>query len=425
VEAALDLDAIILADDPLASVSIAGLTARERASRVAGKVGASRVLVIDGPRDGVTAWRNGRTCPLLVIRANQLVHTPLAAPLIQAIPDEGAAIAVGPDGSYAGAYVAAGAAATNAIIAIARGESSAAFDGATKIPHGDIARHPIATAEDREGAHQLLYRLLIKPQDNVIARYMFRPIARRLTRLLVHTPVTPNMLSVMVACMIAVACLLTATSDPRLVIIGAAVQAGSNYFDCCDGEIARLKLMTSRFGAWLDTIVDEMSTMAYMAACGWHCHLYWGHPGWDIWTAGIIVGLVTYGLSVYGIYYNIIVAVGSANSQDYVGRFEVAPGEEPGTARLVPVVAKPIVPAKPRPPWLEKLIAFAPNVVRRDFIVWCALLFAIFHVIHVSFAVQLTGGVVSALIVMTDHIRLRRLRRAVARSGQRLLAPGR
>ncbi|MBA3459456.1 MAG: CDP-alcohol phosphatidyltransferase family protein [Deltaproteobacteria bacterium] len=425
MEAALDLDAIILADDPLASVSIAGLTARERASRVAGKVGASRVLVIDGSRDGVTAWRNGRTCPLLVIRADQLVHTPLAAPLIEAIPDDGTAIAVGPDGSYAGAYVAAGSAAGQAITAIARGDNTTAFADATKIPHGEIARHPIATREDREGAHQLLYRLLIKPQDNVIARYMFRPIARRLTRLLVQTPITPNMLSVCVAVMITIACVLTATADPRLVIIGAALQASSNYIDCCDGEIARLKLMTSRFGAWLDTVVDELSTVAYMVACGWHCHLYWGHPGWDIWTVGIVVGLGTYLLAMSGIYYNIIVAVGSANSQDYVGKFEVVPGDEPNTVRLKPVVTEPVVRARPRPPWLQKIVDFAPNVVRRDFIVWCALIFAIFHLLHVSFAVQLTGGIVSAIIVSKDHIQLRLLRRKIARSGQRLLPPRR
>ena len=383
------------------------------------------MLVIDGSRDGVTAWRSDRTCPLLVIRADQLVHTPLAAPLIDAIPDDGTAIAVGPDGCYAGAYVAAGAAAGHAITAIARGENTAAFGDATRIPHGDIARHPIATHEDREGAHQLLYRLLIKPQDNVISRYMFRPIARRLTKLLVHTPITPNMLTLTVAVMVAIACVLTATPDPRLVIIGAALQAASNYIDCCDGEIARLKLMTSRFGAWLDTVVDELSTMAYMVVCGWHCHLYWGHPGWDIWTVGIVVGLVTYAISLYGIYYNIIVAVGSANSQDYVSKFEVVPGEEPDTVRLAAVRAEPVVPVKQRAAWLQSVLDFAPNVVRRDFIVWVALIFAIFHLLHVSFVVQLTGGVVSVIIVMKDHVHLRLLRRKVARSGQRLLAPRR
>ena len=421
-----ELDAIVIADDPLASVRIAGLSARERATRVATRAGATRVLVIDGARDGVTAWRGDRSYPVLVIRADQLVHTPLVAPLVAAKPSEGVVVAVGPDDVYAGAYLAAGTAARAAIAAISGGENNAVFPGAAdakRIPHGAIARHAIATPEDRILAHEMLYRLMIKPQDNAISRYIFRPVARRLSKLLVHTPITPNMLSLTVGAMIAVACVLTATADMNLVILGAAVQTSSCFIDCCDGEIARLKLMSSRLGAWLDTIVDELSTLGYMGAIGWHCHLYWGHPGWDIWTAGIVVGLSTCAWSIYCIYYNIIVGVGSANSQDYVGKFEVVPADEPGAVRLRPVSTKAIVPAKPLPPVLAAIVGFAPNIVRRDFIVWATLGLAVLHLTNVSFVCQVAGAVASAVITTKDHVYLRLLRRSVARTGQRLLSP--
>jgi phosphatidylglycerophosphate synthase len=421
-----EFDAIVVADDPLASVRIAGLSARERARRVANRAGAARVLVVDGPRDQVIAWRDGRTCPLLVIRADQLVHPALVTPLFGAPPSDGVAVAVGPDGAYAGAYLAAGSAARHAIAAIAKGENNAAFVGAAdaeRIPHGEIARHAIATPEDRTGAHRLLYRILIKPQDNAISRFLFRPLSLRLTKLLVHTPITPNMLSLTVAAMVAIACVLTANADPNLVILGAVVQAASGYIDCCDGEIARLKLMSSRLGAWIDTVVDELSTVAYMAAIGWHCHLHGGHPGWDLWTAGIVVGLAMYGWSVYCIYFNIIVGVGSANSQDYAGKFEVVAADEPGAVRIRPVSARAIAPVKTLPPWLDRLVALAPNVVRRDFIIWAALVFALLHVTQFAFIALLCGGVVSAVIVTKDHVHLRRLRREVARTGQRLLSP--
>ena len=420
------LDAIILADDPLASVRIAGLSARERASRSAKKAGATRVLVLDGSCDEVTAWRNGSSAPLLVIRADQLVHTPLVSPLVGAMPTgDDVVVAVGPDGAYAGAYLAAGASARAAIAAIAKGANTAAFSGAEHakpIEHGAIARHAIATAEDRAGAHELLYRLMVKPQDNAISRYVFRPVARRLSKVLVHTPITPNMLTMLVAAMIAVACVLTATADMRLVIIGALIQASTGYIDCCDGEIARLKLMSSKFGAWLDTIVDEASTVAYMAAIGWHCHLVWGDPGLDVWTGLILAGLVTYPWSVYCIYYNIIVGVGSANSQDYASKFEVVPvGDD--AVRIVPVPPKKVVRTKPLPPVIKQIVEFAPNMVRRDFIVWATLVFALLHLTYVSFLVHVAGGVISALICTKDHVHLRGLRRSVARSGKRLLPP--
>lgn len=420
------LDAIILADDPLAAVRIAGLTARERATRSAKKAGATRVLVVDGARDEVTTWRNGSTAPLLVIRADQLVHTLLVAPLVAAMPEgDGVAIAVGPDGVYAGAYLATGTAAASATAAIAKGDNTAEFAGTEsvkRVEHGAIARHPIATPEDRAGAHELLYRLMVKPQDNAISRYVFRPVARRLSKVLVHTPITPNMLTMLVAAMIGVTCVLTATDDMRLVIIGALIQASTGYIDCCDGEIARLKLMSSKFGAWLDTIVDEASTLAYMVAIGWHCHLVWGHPGFDMWTGLILVGLVTYPWSVFCIYYNIIVGVGSANSQDYASKFEIVAAGE-GAVRIVPVPPKKIVREKPLPPVIRQIVEFAPNIVRRDFIVWAALAFALLHLTHVSFLVQVTGGVISAAICTKDHLHLRGLRRSVARSGKRLLPP--
>jgi len=421
VAVTVELDAIVLADNPLARVVIAGLPAVERANRVAKKIGAARVLIVDGAettRGAIAAWRGDRTSPLLVIRANQLVHTPLVSPLVESLPANGVAIAISPDdGSFGGAYVATGEAGQAAALALARGEDDAAFagDAVERVPYGDIARHPIATPEERKGAHRLLYGLMIKRQDNAISRYVFRPLARRMTMLFVHTPITPNMLTVLVAAMVAVACWLTATPDPRLVLLGAVIQVSSCYFDCCDGEIARLKLMSSKFGAWLDTIVDELSTVGYMVACGWHCHLYWGHPGWDMWTVGIVVGVTTYAISIYCIYYNIIVGVGSANSQDYASKFEIVT-DASGAQRIKPVAEVVLAPKRPLPPVIAKILEFAPNIVRRDFIVWCALVFAIFHVIHVSFIVLLAGGVVSAVITTKDHFHLRGLVRRVARS---------
>ena len=78
-----------------------------------------------------------------------------------------------------------------------------------------------------------------------------------------------------------------------------------------------------------------------MVAIGWHCHLAFGPRLLSATSASIrgssaiASASITYAWSIYCIYYNIIVAVGSANSQDYVGRFEVVPGDaaEHGAAR--------------------------------------------------------------------------------------------
>lgn len=423
----MELDAIVLIST-LSCVRIAGLSVQERAVRVARRVGATRVVVVGDGRDDLIGWRGGRASPLLVIRADQLVHPPLVAPLVDAVRGaplaDGLAIAVGAEGDYAGALLATGDTAAAVVAALARGESDARIAaGATaRVVHGAIARHAIATANDRRGAHRMLYRILTKPQDNAITRYLYRPISFPLTRLLVWTPITPNQISYVVAALVFVGCWMTAQAGATMATAGTAVVLGAAYLDCCDGEIARLKLTSSRLGAWLDTVIDELSSVGYMAALGWHCHLafgrnYFGDLGFDPWVAAIALGVVTYGWSMYCIYYNIIVVVGSANSQDYAGSFDVVPGRQPNSVRLRPAPATAAT-RRELPRWLTAIGAYATYLVRRDFISWCALVLAALHETHISFAAFTVGGVGTAVIVTIDHVKLRRVRRSIVRRGQ-------
>jgi len=431
VFAVVELDAVILAEDPLARVRIAGLPAVERAVRVARKVGATRVTIIRSSDDraNLVAWRANRTGPLLVIRADQLVHTPLVQPLVAALPAEGLVAAVGPVGDltvYAGAFAATGAATKSSLDALAAGTpDTEVVAGATPVRHGDIACASIATPAERRAAHRLLYKILIKPQDNAITRHLYRPVSFPLTRLLVWTPITPNQISYLVATLVAIGCWITATRSP---LAGTLVVLAASYLDCCDGEVARVKLLSSRFGAWIDTIVDELSSVGYMVALGWYCERvlgpsYLGALPFDPWKAGIALGVVTYLWSVYCIYYNIIVAVGSANSQDYVGRFEVAPGKEPSSVRLVPVAAKAIATTRELPPVLAWMATYLPYAVRRDFLSWAAVAFVAAGLEHVMFVGLVAGGVVTGVIVSIDHARLRSLRRSCARRGLVVEAP--
>lgn len=426
-------DAIVLADDPLARVQIAGLPACERARRVAHKVGAQRVFLVENAADRarVAAWLRADHA-LLVIRANQLVHTPLVEPLIRRIGDalvRGAAVAVGPDDELAGAYLVVADHAAAAVTAIARGDDTVSFVAEpARVVHGAIARHAIGTPAERAAAHKLLYQILVKPQDNAITRYLYRPVSFPLTRLLVWTPITPNQVSLIVAAMVAIGCWLTFSASFARVIGGTVLILAASYVDCCDGEIARVKLLSSRFGAWMDTVVDELSSVGYMVAIGYHCHLhfgrtYFGDLGVDPWLLAVWISIGTYSWCMYCIYYNIIVAVGSANSQDYVGRFEAVPGTQPGTVRLRPAAAKAIVPTKPLPKPIAWLATYAPYIVRRDFIAWLAVLLAVLHLTQIAFGMFAIGGMISFVVLTRDHVGLRRLRRSVVRSGQVIESP--
>jgi phosphatidylglycerophosphate synthase len=359
------------------------------------------------------------------------VHTDLVAPLLASRPANNIAIAIGPDGTYAGALLATGAAADAVVARLAAGESDAAIaaDAELRVPHGPVGRHAIGTREELRAAHALLYSILIKPQDNALTRYLYRPVSLPLTKLLVWTPITPNHISVLIGVIVAIGCYLSAQASMNSVIAGTAIILATQYLDCCDGEIARVKLMSSRLGAWLDTIVDELSSLGYMAALGWHAHhyfgrFYFGDLGVDPWLLLMTIGVVTYLWSMYCIYYNIIVAVGSANSQDYVGKFDVVPGDQPNSVRLRPATTTAI-PTKDLPPWLAFVATYAPYIVRRDFIAILALVLAVLHLTQIAFLMLSIGGVVTAVIVTKDHIQLRLLRRSIRRDGQILEEPAR
>jgi phosphatidylglycerophosphate synthase len=421
------LAAVVLAESPLARVRVAGLRASERAVRVARRVGATEIVVVTAPADraAITAI----TSDVLVIRADQLVHTPLAAPIVATGTT---AVAVDDADAYAGAFVARGDAAIAAVAALAGGAAdtdvATALAAPTRVACTGVARHSLATPADRRAAHRLLYTILVKAQDNAITRYLYRPVSFPLTRALAWTPITPNQISIAVAALVALGCWLTAHASNLLAFAGTAVVLAAGYLDCCDGEIARVKLLSSRIGAWLDTIIDELSSVGYMVALGWHCHLaygpdYLGPLGFDPWLVGIVAGLIGYGASIYCVYYNIIVAVGSANSQDYVAKFEVVPGASASARKLVPATQKAISLRGEWPGWVKWAAKYGPYIVRRDFISWGVTVLAALALTHVSFALQVGFGIAAAVVVVLDHVRLRALRRSVRRSGHILEAP--
>jgi phosphatidylglycerophosphate synthase len=244
----------------------------------------------------------------------------------------------------------------------------------------------------------------------------------------VWTPITPNQISYLVAAIVALGCWVAAHASHEAALAGTLIVLAASYLDCCDGEVARVKLLSSRLGAWLDTVVDELSSVGYMIAIGWHCELlygsrWFGELSFDPWKVAIAASIVTYLWAIYCVYYNIIVAVGSANSQDYVGRFDVVPGSTPSSVRLQPAAATAIPTTRELSPVLRWLATYAPYIVRRDFISWGSVVLAALHWTHITFGLLVAGGVVTFVIVTIDHVRLRALRRDISRRGLVVEAP--
>jgi phosphatidylglycerophosphate synthase len=409
-------DGVIVADSPHAGATVLGLTLVERGRRVAAKLGARRIYVVDGAHAaaGLAPWDEVRgDANLLVIRAgDQVVHVPLVEPLLRGTQDH--RIAVGPDGAYAGALWVAAAGAREAITAIAAApatgdrELAQRWTTAERHVHGDIARHVATTAVERAGATRMLLRLIVKREDSAVTNYIYRPLSRPLTRLLLHTRVTPNQVSIFVGILGLIGCWLTAHAGQTALVAGAATVFGAGILDGCDGEIARLRLTTSKLGAWLDTVIDELTTTTYFIAIGYHVH---GHEQFRWLVPTIALGTLAYAAMIYSIYYFLIIVSKTGNSQHYIGDLEIVDGGAGASLR-----ARPRGPST-LPPWLRKIGALLPLVVRRDFVNLAALALAMFDGYLVIYVAMLAGGLIGAASIVPEHIKLRGLLREVQRRG--------
>ncbi|HEY5921577.1 MAG TPA: CDP-alcohol phosphatidyltransferase family protein [Kofleriaceae bacterium] len=411
-----DFDALILADSPHAKTVLLGLTLVERGWRVATKVGARRVFVLDGPEAARTVrdWAGeGGNVALVVMRAgDQVVHKPLLEPLVRGTGAR--RMAVGPDGEYAGALWVEGEDVKRVVDAIAAAPQTADRDlvdgwsDAERIEHGDIARHVATTPAERAGAIEMLLRLNIKAEDNPVTRHIYRPLSRPLTRLLLHTPITPNQISYAVGILGLIGCWLTAQPGQNALVWGAATIFFAGVLDGCDGEIARLRLISSPYGAWLDTIVDEITTTGYFIGIAYHVYAH--HPeGWIAWS--IPIGTLCYVATIYAIYYFCIVVVKVGGSQFYIGTLELAEGPSGWGLREKP--RNPSI----KSPLLRMFGRWAMYAKTRDFINLAALGLTFLNGYWVIYLGMLIGGVATAMVVMPDHIRLRLQLREIARRG--------
>lgn len=90
--------------------------------------------------------------------------------------------------------------------------------------------------------------------DGIVSRYLNRPFSRPMARALRNTPATPNAVTIFTLLLSAVTAALVAAGAN---IIGGVLIQVVSVVDGVDGELARLKNTSSRFGAVLDAVTDR------------------------------------------------------------------------------------------------------------------------------------------------------------------------
>ena len=119
-----------------------------------------------------------------------------------------------------------------------------------------------ASARRAEGK---LWGSLGSTADGVIDRYFNRPVGRLLSKILIHTSVSPNLVSIISILIGVAAAPYFARGD---FIIGALLLQLCAIVDCVDGDLARVLFKQSALGKWIDLGGDQIVHFAIFAAIG-------------------------------------------------------------------------------------------------------------------------------------------------------------
>ena len=115
----------------------------------------------------------------------------------------------------------------------------------------------------------------VRPQrprelQDPLNHYLYHPLAWQLAKRLAHTPITPNMVSVLGALMVVAAGVAYANlAWPVGAAPGMALHMGWHVVDGADGDLARLTGRSSPIGEMVDGLCDYGSHIVLYLILGW------------------------------------------------------------------------------------------------------------------------------------------------------------
>jgi CDP-L-myo-inositol myo-inositolphosphotransferase len=145
---------------------------------------------------------------------------------------------------------------------------------------------------DRKNAELLICNKLKKDTDGPVSKILNRPISLRITKLLLKTGITPNQISVLSTVIGLVGASFFFSGEYFYLILGGILIHIHSIVDGCDGEVARLKLRQTKYGGWLDSVLDRYVDAAIIFGLAYG---YWSITGdVTIWIIGFFALIGTF-----------------------------------------------------------------------------------------------------------------------------------
>jgi phosphatidylglycerophosphate synthase len=132
-----------------------------------------------------------------------------------------------------------------------------------------------------------IYRQSKKRQDDFWTEWVTRPVAAVFVHFLRATSVTPNQVTFVSVTVFAAAAALLVGWRSHVGLVAAALTAQLSYvLDCTDGQLARIKSMSTPVGALLDFMMDEFKALMLIGAGTTRMWMTTGEARWLLLGVG-------------------------------------------------------------------------------------------------------------------------------------------
>src|SRR3989344_4818863 len=99
---------------------------------------------------------------------------------------------------------------------------------------------------------------MLKDREGILKKYLVRPFSTRITKVIVDTKITPNQITLLYILLSLLSSYFFLQGSYRELIIGAVILKIAYIFDGVNGELARIRKITSEFGSWFDDFGDRI-----------------------------------------------------------------------------------------------------------------------------------------------------------------------
>ena len=237
----------------------------------------------------------------------------------------------------------------------------------------------ILTPQQRLSAERKLDRWLVKATDGIFARTN-RRVSVPISRQLIRFPITPNMVSLFTLGVSFISGVFYAFGGYWNMLVGAILSVSASILDGCDGEVARLKLQESDFGCWLETVCDYLyylfifagMAIGFFRSSGQRSYLVWG----GLLFLGAVASFLTIGLQRH--------QLTGGRPERYLGIWQTQAESRPSNPLL----------------YLGRNFEF---VIRRCFLPYALLFFALLNITRVAFLLSAIGANLVWLIALYSY----------------------